>query len=80
MSWFRKKVSDDIRIKNLETDFNLLSLKYKELLNQIETLEIKILESKKVYQRKLKNLVDTEEKTDNNINSNVLLGPNGTPI
>jgi len=46
----------------------------------IDNIEIKILESKKVYQRKLKNLVDNEDKTDNNINQSILLGPNGSPV
>lgn len=78
--WFNKKVSDDVRIKTLETDFNLLSLKLKALMDQMENLEIKILESKKIYQRKLKNLVECEEKTDNNIKPNVFLSPNGNPI
>lgn len=78
--WFRKKISEEVRIRNLETDVHLISLKLSQISEQLQTLEIKILESKKIYQRKLKNLVEDEEKKDNNINSNVLLGPNGIPI
>lgn len=80
MGWFNKKLSENTRILNLETDVHLLQLKLKSVLDMIDNIEIKILESKKVYQRKLKNLVDNEEKTDNNINQQVLLGPHGNPI
>jgi hypothetical protein len=80
MGWFNKKLSDNTRLLNLETDVHLLQLKLKSVLDMIDNIEIKILESKKVYQRKLKNLVDNEEKTDNNINQQVLLGPHGNPI
>ena len=77
MFWHRK---DNVRINKIETDVLLLQAKLKVMMDLLETLEIKILESKKVYQRKLKNLVEVEDKTDNNINQSVLLGPNGSPV
>ncbi len=55
-----------------------LTRQIKDMRNELEKMDIKVLESRKVYQRKLKNLVgDEEEEQSQNINSPVLLPDNG---
>lgn len=53
----------------------------KDLREQIEKLEIKALESRKIYHKKLKNMFGEEkEESETNKNPSVFLSPNGSPI
>jgi hypothetical protein len=59
-----------------------LTRQMKDMRNDLEKMEIKVLESRKVYQRKLKNLVGDEEETEmeetKGINNPVILPYNGS--
>lgn len=81
---FRKKIPDDTEKKKIENfiDLSIIQRKIEDLSDRMEKLEIKALESRKIYYKKLKNLYGDEEKKEeeNNIKTNVFLSPNGTPI
>lgn len=58
-----------------------LTRQIKQIRDDLEKMEIKVLESRKVYQRKLKNLVGDDEKDEmeetKGINNPVILPYNG---
>jgi len=75
--FFKKKI--DVDYVAMVEKFTLFEKKLKELREDLEKVEIKALESQKIYRRKLKNFVEGEEKTED-LNKSVFLGPNGTPL
>lgn len=80
--FFKKKPIDAEKLVYLEHEVETLKLKFKFLQDKFEDLEIKALESRKIYHKKLKQEFGEEEKkeSENNIKQSVLLGPNGTPV
>jgi len=69
------------RLSDFDNKFSQIYNDMKILRENLDKVEIKALESQKVYKRKLKNLLgDEENKTENNLKPNVFLSPNGTPI
>lgn len=75
--FFKKKI--DIDYVSLVERINLLEKHHKELKEDLEKVEIKALESQKIYRRKLKNFVEGGEKQED-LNKSIFLGPNGAPI
>ena len=66
------------RVEDLERAMEQLKLEFKFYKEELEKMDIKVLESRKVYQRKLKNLVDKEEDTgEKDFNSPVILPYHG---
>ena len=76
--FFKKK--SNIDLINIISRLDSLEKKLKEQQELIEKVEIKALESQKVYRRKLKNLVGEEEEKDKDLNKSIFLSPNGNPI
>ena len=84
--FFKKKEPEEpsIQRKLIEFSDEIAALKrdMKDIRDSLEKMEIKVLESRKVYQRKLKNLVgdeETEEMSETKgINNPVILPYNGS--
>ena len=90
MTWFFQKKQDEginyakklIEIEQKQGEFSIL---LKELRNDLDKLEIKALESRKIYHKKLKNLLGEEESSKEeedmqqakSINNPVILPYNG---
>lgn len=89
MKWFGQKKQEDApnyskKLIEIEDALALHSRELKELRESLEKLEIKALESRKVYHKKLKNLLEEEESSKEEeegeakgINNTVLLPENG---
>jgi hypothetical protein len=87
ISFFKKNVNTEEKNlqqrKLLEFSDAIAELKrdMKEIKDSLEKMEIKVLESRKVYQRKLKNLVGDEQEEEmqeaKSINNPVILPYNG---
>jgi hypothetical protein len=52
------------RVEDLEKAFNQLQQEFKIYKNDFEKLEIKALESRKIYHKKLKQFVERNEKEE----------------
>lgn len=67
------------RVDELEKALEQLKREFKYYQEELAKMDIKVLESRKVYARKLKNLVDKEDITEETkgINSSVILPYNG---
>jgi len=84
MVWFFKKTAENAQNTSLST-LHLkvleLSQEIKGLKEQVEKLEIKALESRKLYHKKLKDLYSDEDvKSESNIKPSILLSPDGNFI
>lgn len=86
MSWFFQKKQEEgtnysKKLIDIEDKLSELSRRLKDLEDNYEKLEIKALESRKIYSKKLKNLVGDEEKSEleeaKSINNPVILPFNG---
>lgn len=87
MMFWNKKAPEEPSIQRKLAEFSDaladLTRQMKEVRNDLEKMEIKVLESRKVYQRKLKNLVGEEEESskeeeEKSINTGVILPYNGS--
>lgn len=85
MFWKKKEPENpNIQTKLLEFSDAIAELRrdLKDIRDNLEKMEIKVLESRKVYQRKLKNLVGDEDKEEmeeqKSINNPVILPYNGS--
>ena len=85
MFWNKKQPEEQSYQRKLaEVNDQLADLtrQMKQIRDDLEKMEIKVLESRKVYQRKLKNLVGDEEETQmeetKGINNPVILPYNGS--
>lgn len=83
--WNKKKEEEpSTQKKLLEYSDAIAELRreIKDIKDNLEKMEIKVLESRKVYQRKLKNLVgdkeDEEMEEQKSINNPVILPYNGS--
>jgi len=69
------------RVEDLERAFAQLKQELKFYQDELAKMDIKVLESRKVYARKLKNLVDKEGQEEmseaKGINNSVILPYNG---
>ena len=79
MLWL-KSYNIPVRLSEIERQLKEVFEDFKRIRDRLDSVEIKALESKKVYHRKLKNLFDKEEDTEKDKNTSVFLGPNGNPI
>lgn len=79
MFWRKNKEDpNQKKLIDLGIEFVKIQAEMKEIRDNLEKLEIKALESRKVYHQKLKKLYGEEEqKTENSIKESILLSPNG---
>ena len=85
MFWNKKQPEEpSMQRKLIEFSDEIAALKrdMRDIRDNLEKMEIKVLESRKVYQRKLKNLVGDEEESQmeetKGINNPVILPYNGS--
>jgi hypothetical protein len=85
MFWNKKQVEEPTyqrKLADINDQLADLTRQMKQIRDDLEKMEIKVLESRKVYQRKLKNLVGDEEETQmeesKGINNPVILPYNGS--
>jgi hypothetical protein len=86
MSFWNKKEVEEPTYQRKLADINDqladLTRQMKQIRDDLEKMDIKVLESRKVYQRKLKNLIGDEEEQDmqetKGINNPVILPYNGS--
>ena len=85
MFWNKKQVEEpnfQRKLADFSDQLADLTRQMKQVRDDLEKMEIKVLESRKVYQRKLKNLVGDEEETQmeetKGINNPVILPYNGS--
>ena len=74
-NWFRKQ--DNHRISELVFDMNKLKVELKDIQEQIQKLEIKALESRKLYHKKLNELYGDSAEKEKDIYNGVLLPEDG---
>lgn len=68
-------------VLRLTEKVTILESEIKNIKDSLEKLEIKALESRKVYHKKLQNLFgDEEKKSESNLKPSVFLSPNGDII
>lgn len=78
--WWKKKDTENMKLTEFSDKFREFSKEMEDIKERLDKVEIKALESRKVYQKKLNALYGDEKKTDNNLNPSVFLNPHGNPI
>lgn len=71
------KKTENQKINELSYDVSRLKIELKDIRDAIEKLEIKALEVKKLYHKKLNDLYGQEDKKGKDIYNGVLLSDNG---
>lgn len=82
MFFKKKSVVEDTQYHSINLRFLELETQIKLIKQDLERVEVHALESRKVYARKLKNLMKDEDKEtdENNLKPSVFLGPDGKPL